>query len=116
MGQRKYIKETVRGQLTFSGKEGDSSSLVSGTTSTTNAVNVVLGVVGVVIVQYMGDVANIFEKTCNVSKQSISQASNVAEEVPILSRVRLDASLSLLSGLSSKIRSGRVQGVAKSRS
>ena len=46
--------------LTVSGEEGDGSTHLSGTTSTTDAVNVVLGVVWVIVVEDVGNIADIF--------------------------------------------------------
>jgi hypothetical protein len=48
-------------QLTISGEEGNGGTLLSGTSSTANAVNVILRVVGVIVVEHMGDVANILK-------------------------------------------------------
>jgi hypothetical protein len=46
-------------KLTFSGEEGNGSTLGTSTASTTNTVNIVLRVVRVVVVQDMGNVAHI---------------------------------------------------------
>lgn len=59
--QSKYqAVEAIGNQLTISGKEGDGSALGAGTASTTDTVDVILRVVGVVVVQHVGDVANVF--------------------------------------------------------
>lgn len=47
-------------ELTLGGEERDGGTTGTGTTGSTNAVNIVLRVVGVVIVQHMGNVADIF--------------------------------------------------------
>lgn len=54
------IESCNRVKLTVSGKESNGCASGSGTTSTTNTVDVVLRVIGVVVVEHMGDVANIF--------------------------------------------------------
>lgn len=47
-------------QLTVSGKERNGGSVLASTAGTANTVDVVLRVVRVIVVQHMGDVANIF--------------------------------------------------------
>lgn len=47
-------------RLTVSGEESDGRSLRTSSASTTNSVNIILRIVGIVVVQHMGDVANIF--------------------------------------------------------
>lgn len=47
-------------QLTISSKEGDGSSICTGTTSSTNTMNIILRIVRVVIVEHMSNVADIF--------------------------------------------------------
>lgn len=47
-------------ELTVSGEEGNGSAVGSSTTGTSNTMDVILRVVRVVVVQHMGDVANIF--------------------------------------------------------
>jgi hypothetical protein len=46
--------------LTVSGEERNGSSVLASTAGTTNTMDVILRVVRVVVVQHMGDVANIF--------------------------------------------------------
>lgn len=47
-------------KLTVSGEERNGSSVLASTAGTTNTVDVILRVVRIVVVQHMGDVANIF--------------------------------------------------------
>lgn len=51
----------TEGGLTISGEEGDGGSVRAGTACATDAVDVILRVVGVIVVQHVGDVANVFE-------------------------------------------------------
>lgn len=53
-------KIVSRIQLTVSGEQRNGSSVLASTAGTTNTVDVVLRVVRVIVVQHMGDVANIF--------------------------------------------------------
>lgn len=53
-----YIPQVI---LTLCGEQGDRSSLGARTTSTANAMNVVFRVVRIVIVQHMGDVADVWK-------------------------------------------------------
>ena len=48
-------------QLTLCSEKSDGGTVSASTTSSTNAVNIVLRVVGVIIVEHMGNVANILK-------------------------------------------------------
>lgn len=47
-------------KLTVSGEERNGSSVLASTAGTTNTMDIILRVVRVIVVQHMGDVANIF--------------------------------------------------------
>lgn len=65
-------------QLTVSGEQRNGSSVLASTAGTTNTVDVVLRVVRVIVVQHMGDVANIFElRKERVSKRNTGMYSNL---------------------------------------
>lgn len=71
-------KIVSRIQLTVSGEQRNGSSVLASTAGTTNTVDVVLRVVRVIVVQHMGDVANIFElRKERVSKRNTGMYSNL---------------------------------------
>lgn len=77
-------------ELTISSKEGNGSSLGTGTTSTTNTMDVILRIVRVVIVQHVSDVADIFI-------EGLARARRVYSNVPgrLVKELQLNASNTL---------------------
>lgn len=51
----------IRGIRTLCSEQGDSGTVSASTTSSTNTMDIILRVVGIVIVQNMGDIANILK-------------------------------------------------------
>jgi hypothetical protein len=60
-------------ELTFSGEEGNGSTMGTCTTSSTNSMNIIFRVIRVVIVQYVGDITNVFTKNYSQQKEVQNQ-------------------------------------------